>query len=67
MRHATGLDHVDAVTTIVSAQRKVGSAAGTGIFWGIGHSLTRLVAGGAAFPVAGIDDSGGSLGRNAGN
>ena len=47
MRHATDSDHVVAVTTIVSRQRKIGSAAWTGIFWGIGHSLTLLVIGGA--------------------
>ena len=47
MRHATDSDHVVAVTTIVSRQRSIGSAARTGIFWGIGHSLTLLVVGGA--------------------
>ena len=46
MRHATDSDHVVAVTTIVSRQRKIGSAALTGVFWGIGHSLTLLVVGG---------------------
>lgn len=47
MRHATDSDHVVAVTTIVSRQRRVSSAAWTGIFWGIGHGLTLLVIGGA--------------------
>ncbi len=47
MRHATDADHVIAVTTIVSRQRRIGNAAWTGIFWGIGHSLTLLVVGGA--------------------
>ncbi len=47
MRHATDSDHVVAVTTIVSRQRTIGSAAWTGIFWGIGHSLTLLAIGGA--------------------
>ena len=47
MRHATDSDHVIAVTTIVSQQRKVGSAALTGIFWGIGHSITLLIVGAA--------------------
>ncbi len=47
MRHATDSDHVIAVTTIVSRQRSIWSAAWTGIFWGIGHSLTLLVIGGA--------------------
>ena len=47
MRHATDADHVIAVTTIVSRQRSIGSAALTGVFWGVGHSLTLLVVGGA--------------------
>ena len=47
MRHATDSDHVVAVTTIVSRQRQIGSAAMTGIFWGIGHGMTLLVVGGA--------------------
>ena len=47
MRHATDSDHVVAVTTIVSRQRSIASAAWTGIFWGIGHSLTLLVVGSA--------------------
>lgn len=46
MRHATDSDHVIAVTTIVSRQRRISEAALTGIFWGIGHSLTLLVVGG---------------------
>jgi ABC-type nickel/cobalt efflux system permease component RcnA len=47
MRHATDSDHVIAVATIVSRQRRVGGAALTGVWWGIGHSLTMLVVGGA--------------------
>lgn len=47
MRHATDSDHVIAVTTIVSRQRKIAEAALTGIFWGVGHSLTLFVVGGA--------------------
>lgn len=47
MRHATDSDHVVAVSTIVSRQRNVRSAAMTGVFWGIGHSITLLGVGGA--------------------
>ena len=47
MRHATDSDHVVAVTTIVSRQRQIGTAAMSGIFWGIGHSITLLAVGGA--------------------
>jgi len=45
MRHATDPDHVIAVTTIVSRQNKISRAALTGIFWGIGHTLTIFVVG----------------------
>jgi high-affinity nickel permease len=47
IRHATDPDHVVAVTTIVSRQSKLSRAAVTGLFWGIGHTLTILVVGGA--------------------
>ena len=45
MRHATDPDHVIAVTTIVTRQRRVSRAALTGIFWGIGHTLTIFLVG----------------------
>src|SRR5438445_13395223 len=45
MRHATDPDHVIAVSTIVSRQNKISRAALTGIFWGVGHTLTILVVG----------------------
>ncbi len=47
MRHATDADHVVAVTTIVSRQRTVRHAAMIGMVWGIGHTLTLLLAGSA--------------------
>ena len=47
MRHATDPDHVIAVTTIVTRQKKAGRAALIGAFWGIGHTMTILVVGGA--------------------
>jgi high-affinity nickel-transport protein len=47
MRHATDPDHVVAVTTIVSQQRSLGKAARTGILWGIGHTATIILVGGA--------------------
>lgn len=54
MRHATDPDHIVAVTTIVSRERSVVKAAGIGAVWGIGHTITLLVFGGAiiAFKVA---------------
>jgi high-affinity nickel-transport protein len=45
MRHATDADHVVAVTTIVTRQRKLTRAALTGAFWGVGHTLTIFVVG----------------------
>ena len=47
MRHATDPDHVVAVTTIVTQQRSLARAARTGVLWGIGHTTTILLAGGA--------------------
>jgi high-affinity nickel-transport protein len=47
MRHATDPDHVIAVTTIVSKERKAGVAAWLGMLWGIGHTATILLVGGA--------------------
>ena len=47
MRHATDSDHVIAVSTIVSRERDVRHAAIVGMFWGVGHSITLFVVGGA--------------------
>jgi len=47
MRHATDPDHIVAVTTIVSRERSVPKAAGIGVLWGIGHTITLLLVGGA--------------------
>lgn len=46
LRHATDADHVIAVSTIVSHQRRLLGAALIGAVWGLGHSLTVLVVGG---------------------
>ncbi len=40
MRHSTDPDHVIAVATIVTRCRRALGAAGVGIVWGIGHTLT---------------------------
>jgi len=47
MRHATDPDHIIAVTTIVSRERSVVKAAGIGAVWGLGHTITLLIVGGA--------------------
>src|SRR5215475_12064499 len=45
MRHATDADHVVAVTTIVSRERSVRSAALIGMLWGLGHTITIFLVG----------------------
>mgnify|MGYP000724028171 CR=1 FL=1 len=47
MRHATDADHVIAVATIVGRSRSLRPAAVVGALWGIGHSATVLLVGGA--------------------
>ena len=47
MRHATDADHVIAISTIVSRQRSMRSAALIGALWGVGHTLTVALVGGA--------------------
>lgn len=47
LKHATDADHVVAITTIVSRERSFRRAAWIGGLWGIGHSLTVLLVGGA--------------------
>lgn len=47
MRHATDPDHVVAVSTIVTRRRSVRAASLVGAAWGVGHTLTILLVGGA--------------------
>ena len=47
MRHATDPDHVIAVTTIVSRERRLTAASRIGIVWGLGHTLTVWAVGAA--------------------
>ncbi|PYP92190.1 MAG: high-affinity nickel-transport family protein [Candidatus Angelobacter sp. Gp1-AA117] len=47
MRHATDPDHVIAVTTIVNRQRDIRKSALIGAFWGVGHTVTIFLVGGA--------------------
>lgn len=47
MRHATDPDHVIAVTTILSNERRLFTATRIGIVWGLGHTLTVLAVGAA--------------------
>jgi high-affinity nickel-transport protein len=45
MRHATDADHVVAVSTIVSLERRIRSAAWIGALWGAGHTITIFAVG----------------------
>ena len=47
LRHATDPDHLVAVTTVVSQERSLARAARLGALWGVGHTVTILVVGGA--------------------
>jgi len=45
LKHATEVDHVVAVTTIVSEQRSLWRAAVVGGLWGVGHTASLVVVG----------------------
>jgi high-affinity nickel-transport protein len=47
LKHATDADHVVAITTIVSREKSFRRAAWIGGLWGVGHSLTVFLVGGA--------------------
>src|SRR5512132_4310852 len=47
MRHASDPDHIVAVTTSVTRERSLLKAAGIGAVWGLGHTITLLLVGGA--------------------
>jgi ABC-type nickel/cobalt efflux system permease component RcnA len=47
VRHSTDPDHVVAVSTIVSRQGSIKSAATIGALWGLGHTLTLFLVGAA--------------------
>jgi hypothetical protein len=47
VRHATDADHVVAVAAIVSRERTPRAALWVGAFWGLGHTVTILLVGGA--------------------
>jgi ABC-type nickel/cobalt efflux system permease component RcnA len=47
MRHATDPDHIVAIATIVSRQRTLRGSAMIGAAWGVGHTITIMMVGGA--------------------
>ena len=47
MRHATDPDHIVALTTIIDRERSTWRSSRLGVMWGLGHTLTICVVGGA--------------------
>ncbi len=47
MRHATDPDHIVALTTIIDRERSAWRSSRIGVMWGLGHTLTICVIGGA--------------------
>jgi high-affinity nickel-transport protein len=47
LRHATDADHVVAVATLVSREKRATAASKLGAMWGAGHMLTVMLVGGA--------------------
>ena len=45
LKHATEVDHVVAVSTIVSEHKKISRAALVGGLWGVGHTFSLLIVG----------------------
>src|SRR5690242_20517092 len=45
LKHATEVDHVVAVSTIVSRQRNLWRSTWVGAMWGVGHTASLLIAG----------------------
>jgi hypothetical protein len=45
LQHATDPDHVVAVATIVTRERRFAAGARVGLLWGVGHTLTLAIAG----------------------
>ena len=45
LKHATEVDHVVAITTIVSRHKNVFRSAFVGVLWGLGHTASLLVVG----------------------
>jgi high-affinity nickel-transport protein len=54
LQHATDPDHLVAVATIATRERRFAAGALVGVFWGIGHALTLGAAGGILFSVGGV-------------
>lgn len=49
MQHATEADHLAAVATLAARQSSLAQSIRQGVAWGVGHTLTLLLFGGAVF------------------
>ena len=49
MKHATEADHLAAVATLAARQASLAQTLRQGLAWGVGHTLTLLLFGGAVF------------------
>jgi cytochrome c biogenesis protein CcdA len=47
LKHATDADHLVAVATLATRERSLAGTVRQGVFWGIGHTLTLMLFGGA--------------------
>src|SRR5438132_14314957 len=54
MRHATDADHIIAVSTIVTRQRSLLGGVLIGGLWGLGHTLTIVIVGGASVGLSAV-------------
>jgi high-affinity nickel-transport protein len=45
VRHATDADHVVAIATIVTREKRLSAAAAIGVLWGVGHGVTIALVG----------------------
>ena len=47
MKHATDADHLAAVATLATREATLAQAVRQGVAWGVGHTLTLMLFGGA--------------------
>src|SRR4051812_16100920 len=45
LKHATDADHIVAVTTMLGRERRLLRSCSIGAFWGVGHTLSLMIAG----------------------
>src|SRR5215203_4247612 len=57
MKRATEADHLAAVATLATRQTSLGQTLRQGVAWGIGHSVTLMVFGGAVLGLGAVDSA----------